>query len=71
MRLTRKQRNGLVREGFKLQRKYGTIEEFEIADHLFGIVTSDEQAYGTEGVEAIEISDYCYGIARFVTGGRY
>lgn len=34
-KLTRKLRNELVREGFAYQRRYGgSVESFEIADHL-------------------------------------
>ena len=70
-RLSGGQRQQLVREAFAFRRQhnYGDgVDPTEIADHVFTTLLNDERYCNlTRDYEAIEVSDYAYGIARFVT----
>lgn len=70
LRLTSRLRWEAIREGRAYLRDHPGAESFEISDHVFSFLLSDEERYGTADYEAIEISDYAYGIGNFVTGGR-
>lgn len=69
--MTRQLRTELVREAGKYMREYPGVEAFEVGEHVAGIMLGDEARYGVEGVPAIDISDYAYGVAHFITGGRF
>lgn len=67
-KLTSDLRGELISEGFARRRELGGqgVDPVEISDHVFSIMLN-EPRFGTEEYEATEISDYAYGIARFVT----
>jgi hypothetical protein len=71
MQLSRDLRNELTRAAGSYMRANDGAGVIEISDHVFSIMLSeDEDRYGTDPFEAIEISDYAYGIATFITGGK-
>lgn len=63
MKLSREDRNALIREGHKFKRHSWTRDRLEVADHLFGILIDREDL---AEYEAVEISDYAYGVAGFI-----
>jgi hypothetical protein len=70
-KLSAGQRNQLVREAHRFRREhdYGDgVDPTEVSDHVFTTLLNDEPYCNlTRDYEAIEVSDYAYGIARFVT----
>lgn len=67
-KLTQDLRMELVREGHKARRAGDDL--LGISDVLFSHMLGDEVRFGTGDYEAVEISDYAYGVANFVTRGR-
>lgn len=71
MKLSRAERNDLIREGHRFNREVGgDTGTVEVSDHIFGYLMEREEEYNLMGFEATEISDYAYGVAMFVTKGR-
>ncbi len=65
MRLNRKLREGLIREARSYRRAVNGLST-DVADHITTILLNNPEKYGTEYIEAIEVSDYAYSIAHFV-----
>jgi hypothetical protein len=69
--LTRRLRWEAIREARRYVRENYGVESFEVADHVFTFLMSDTQdRFGTDPYPATDVSDYAYGIANFVCGGR-
>lgn len=71
MQLSRDLRNELTREAGKYMRQYPGAGVIEVSDHVFTVMLdAEDDRYGTDPYEAIEVSDYAYGVASFITGGK-
>ena len=66
MKLNRRQRNHLIREGQRLRREKDAALT-DVAEHITGLLLEQPYEYGiSDTIPAIEVSDYAYGIAQFV-----
>lgn len=69
-KLTRRLRDEVLREGRTYIRRHGGAYNDEVADHMVGVMLTDEEKFGTANFPAIAVSDYAYGMASFIMGGR-
>lgn len=66
MKLTRKQRNALIKAGQQFRRQHRYADAVEVSDYLAGLMLDGD--YGLDDVPATEISDYAYGMGCWVVG---
>ncbi len=71
IKLTRDQRNELLRVGGAYMRRYPVVWRRDVADHIFAHMMNHEDVYKLEAFEAIDISDYAYGVACFLVRETY
>lgn len=69
--LSQNNRNELLRVGGAYMREHPCVETFEVAEHVFGFMLNNEDRFELEDFEAVDISDYAYGVADFLTGKRW
>lgn len=70
MKLTRAQRTTLIRIGYDVRKRTHGAGLPDVAEAVAGELFDHPDKYGTADVAAIEISDYAYGVAAFVTRGE-
>lgn len=70
IKLTRAQRNFLLRKGGAYMRQNPHDDCVAVSDRIFTVMLDNEVEYGLGEFEATEISDYAYGIASFLTARR-
>ena len=70
VKLDRARRDELVAaaRAYRRQHDYGSgVDYVEVADHVFSLMLgAEDDRYNVDHLEAVEVSDYAMGIARFV-----
>lgn len=67
MKLTRQQRKHLIQIGRAYDAHSG-LDSYEIGDYLTSYMLEREDEYGLANVPAMDVSDYAYGVARWIVG---